>query len=204
MTLTVNQQAELEKPVTRYAYFVEFHFLSGTVYLSSLGQTVTWGGHDWLGFGSVGGIGGIDEALGASASSLTFTLNIAQSEYLYIAITAATEYRGRPAKLYFCPLNEQFQLVDYTFGDVNTWPTRCWNGTMDTIAVGINGDRGGTTGTISLNCETSAYGLKRKSPLRLTAAQQKQRYPNDTGFDYLTDLLGNPDNNIWLTKRFQS
>ncbi|HQS59724.1 MAG: hypothetical protein B7Y56_03000 [Gallionellales bacterium 35-53-114] len=196
MTLTVNQQAELEKPVTRLAFFVEFHFLSGIVYLSSLGQTITWGGHDWLGFGAIGNISPVNEAQGTAASALTFTLNVAQLEWLALATGDTAEYRGRDAKLYFCPLNEQFQLIDP--------PVICWRGTMDTQQVGIDGAQGEATGSISLKCETSAYGLKRKSALRLNAAQHKQKYPTDLGFDYLTDLIGNPDNNLWLTKRFQS
>jgi hypothetical protein len=43
--------------------------------------------------------------------------------------------------------------------------------------------------------------LKRQPALRLNAAQQKKRYPTDTGFDYLTDLIANPQ--VWLSKKFQ-
>lgn len=196
MTLTANQQAELEKPVTRLAFFAEFHFLTGIVYLSSLGQTINWGGHDWLGFGAVGNISPIDESLGTAANALTFGLNVTQIEWRSLATGNTAEYRGRDAKLYFCPQNEQFQLVDT--------PVICWRGTMDTQQVSIDGDMGSASGNIALKCETSAYGLKRKSALRLNAAQHKQKYTADLGFDYLTDLIGNPDNNIWLTKRFQS
>lgn len=196
MTLSANQQLELQKPVTRFAYFVEFQFLSGTIYLSSLGQTVNWGGRDWLGLGALGNITAIDESLGTSSSALTFTLNVAKIEWLALATGNTNEYRGRDAKLYFCPVNEQFQLVDT--------PIICWRGTMDTQQVGIDGVQGDASGSIALKCETSAYGLKRKSSLRLNAAQQKQKYPTDLGFDYLTDLIANPDNNLWLTKRFQS
>lgn len=196
MTLSASQQTELEKPVTRYAYFVEMFFLSGTVRLSSLGQPITWGGYEWAGFGSIGNVTSINEEQGTSASSLTFTLNIAQPVYLALAAGNTSDFRGRDAKLYFCPLDEQFRLIDT--------PVICWRGTMDTMTASVDGERGESTGAISLKCETSAYGLKRKPALRLNAAQQKQRYPNDTGFDYLTDLLGNPDASIWLSKRFQS
>lgn len=196
MTLTTDQQLELEKPVTRAAYFAEFEFLSATVYVSSLGQTVTWGGHDWIGLGAIGGITPLEESSGTNASALTFTLNLAQIEWLTLAIGDTSEYRGRNAKLYFCPLDVQFRLIDT--------PIACWRGTMDTMTSSIDGKRGESTGRISLKCETSAYGLKRKSSLRINAAQQKQRYPLDTGLDYITDLLGNPNSNIWLSKKFQS
>jgi len=195
MTVTVAQQAELAKPVTRIVYFIEFRFRTATSRVCSLGQTVTWGGYDWLGLGSVGAISPVEESQGVAASSMSFTLNIAQLELLAIATGDTSEYRGLAAKMYFCPLDEQFRLV----GD----PIPCWRGTMDTMTAGIQGGRDESTGAITLKCETSAYGLKRKANLRMNAAQQKQRYPNDTGFDYLTDLLGNPDGNVWLTKRFQ-
>lgn len=194
MTLTATQQTELEKPVIRIGFFAEFAFATATVYVTTLPQTINWGGHDWLGVGSLGKISPVNEELGTAADSLTFTLNVAQTEYLALATGDVAEYRGRDAKLYFCPLDESFNIIDT--------PVICWRGSMDMMSVSISG--GDATGAIQLKCETSAYGLKRKSPLRLNAAQQKQRYPTDTGFDYLTDLLGDPDATIWLSKKFQS
>lgn len=196
MTLTAPQQAELAKPVIRHVYFAEFHFLSGIVRVSSFGQTITWGGYTWTGLGSVANISALEESAGTESSALTFQLNIAQIEWLALATGATSEYRGRDAKLYFCPMNEQFVLVDT--------PVICWRGTMDTMQAGVTGAGEKSSGVINLKCETSAFGLKRKSALRLNAAQQKQRYPSDTGLDYLVDMLGNPLGNVWLTKRFQA
>ena len=126
---------------------------------------------------------------GVTSSALNFTLNIAQSGWLAESIGAVEDYRGKPAKMYFCPLDEQFRLVDT--------PERCWAGIMDTIVVGINNE----VGQAILKCETSAYGLKRRPSMRMNAAQQKQVYPTDTGFDYLTGLIANPQ--LWLSKKFQ-
>lgn len=192
-TLTSGQQTELEKPVTRIAYFVKFEFQSATVYLSSLQQTVTWGGHDWIGLGGIGAITPVDQKLGTASQSLTFQLNMAASELLAIGVGPVEEYRGRGATLYFCPLDEAFKLVDT--------PVVCWRGTMDTMVSSIEGARGDAAGKISLKCETSAYGLKRRSNLRMNAAQQKQRYPNDDGFNFQTKLIANPG--TWLSIRFQ-
>jgi len=196
MTLTAGQQAELEKPVTRYAYFAEFSFLSATVYLSSLGQNVDWGGHTWLGFGSVGSISAVEENQGTTSSALIFNLNVAQIEWLSLATGNTNEYRGRDAKLYFCPLDEQFRLIDT--------PVVCWRGSMDAMQMSVDGAPDAAKGNIALKCETSAYGLKRKVNLRMNAAQQKQRHPADTGFDYLISLIGDPNANKWLSVRFQS
>lgn len=189
MTLDVNQQAELEKAVTRTVYFAEFAFRSSTQYLSSANQTLTWGGHDWLGFGTIGGVSPIEESEGVESHALTFTLNVAQLSILALAVGEVEEYRGRVAKLYFCPLNESFQLVGT--------PQLCWRGIMDLMAVAVEGEEG----KVTLKCETSAYGLKRQPALRLNAAQHKKRHPNDTGLDYLTDLIASPT--VWLSQKFQ-
>ena len=187
-TLSTLQQTELEKPVTRTVYFVELRFRDSTQYLCSSNQNLTWGGHDWIGLGTVGAISPVEESEGVESKSLTFTLNVAQPSVLSLAVGDVEQYRGRVARLYFCPLNEAFQLIGV--------PQICWRGIMDVMAIAIDGQEG----SIQLKCETSAYGLKRQPGLRLNAAQQKKKHPTDTGFDYLTDLIANPV--VWTSKKF--
>lgn len=189
MSLSSTQQDELEKPVTKTVYFVELQFSSSTQRVCSANISLSWGGYDWVGLGSVGAISPLEESEGVESKSLTFTMNIAQPSLLSLAVGDVEEYRGKAAKLYFCPLNESFQLAGT--------PDQCWRGIMDLMAVGIKGEEG----QVTLKCETSAYGLKRQPALRLNAAQQKKKYPTDTGFDYLTDLIANPV--VWLSKLFQ-
>lgn len=186
---TVDQQAALEKPKVDCAWFVELQFVSGTVRVCNYTQTYTWGGYEWIGLGSLGSIGVIDESGGIGSSPLMFGLNVAQVSILALAIGDAADYRGRPAKLYFCPLNEAGVPIDT--------PEQCWRGTMDTMAVGVDGE----SGQISLKCETSAFNLKRRSSARINYAQQKQRHPADTGLKFLNDLIANPQ--LWLSRKFQ-
>lgn len=188
-TLSASQQAELEKAVTRTIYFLQLDFASTSIYICSANLTFTWGGHDWIGLGTVGGISPIEESEGVESKSITFSLNVAQESILALAVGDVEEYRGRDAKLYFCPLNESFQLIGT--------PAQCWRGIMDTMSIAIDGEEGG----VSLKCETSAYGLKRQPGLRLNPAQQKKVYPTDTGFDLLTDLIARPI--VWASAKFQ-
>jgi hypothetical protein len=192
-TLSAPQQSELEKPVTRYIYFVELHLLSTIAYFSSLMQTVTWGGHDWIGMGSVAAISPIDNKQGVAAQSITFQLNMASAGLFAVGVGSVEEYRGRDAKIYFCPLDEQFRLVGT--------PVICWRGTMDVLTSAITGKAGESSAMLSLKCETSAYGLKRRPSLRMNAAQQKQRHSADTGFDFLTKLIADPG--VWISVKFQ-
>lgn len=186
---TVDQQAALEKAVVPTVYFAEFDFLSGKARLCTWNHTIPWGGHDWLGLGALGSISEVEESDGLEAKSLSFTLNAAEPTWLALAAGSVEEYRGRNAKLYMCPLSEDYQLIDT--------PVLCWNGIMDMVSIGIDGEEG----QIVLKCETAAFGLKRRPSLRMNAAQQKKKHPTDTGFDYLTDLIANPQ--VWLSKRFQ-
>lgn len=189
MTLSPNQQAALEQPVARVVYFVRMDFASGSQYVCSANQTIAWDGHDWLGMGVLGSISPVEESDGLEPKALSFVLNVAQPEWLTVAIGAVEEYRGRDIVMWFCPLDESFVMV----GE----PVVCWRGIMDVVTVGIDGEEG----QIALKAETSAYGLKRQPALRLNAAQQKQKYPSDTGLDYLQSLIAQPA--LWLSKRFQ-
>lgn len=183
------QQAELEKAVARIVYFVEFQFASETSRLSTANVPITWGGYEWSGVGSLGTISAVEESDGLEAKPLNFTVNSAQQSWLALAVGPPDEYRGRPAKMYMCPLDESFRMVGT--------PVQCWSGIMDMVSVGINDE----SGTITLKCETSAYGLKRRPAFRLNAAQHRKEHPTDTGLDYLNDLISNPS--VWLTARFQ-
>lgn len=189
MSLDSNQELELAKAVTRTIYFVELQFAGGTQRMSNANQTIEWGGYPWYGIGALGSIDAVQESDSIEPKALNFVLNLVQPEWLAISIGQVGDYRGLAAKLYFCPLAEDFTLVGT--------PELCWRGIMDTVTVGIEGE----TGSIILKCETSAYGLKRQPNLRVNAAQHKKIYPTDTGFDYLINLIANPQ--LWLSVRFQ-
>lgn len=187
---TPAQQAALEQPHTSTAYFAEFDFSGGTIRVCNFNQTYTWGGYDWTGLGTLGGIDAIQESDSLTPQALNFTLNIANPSVLSLGVGAVEDYRGLPAKLYHCPLDDSFRLIDT--------PEICWSGTMDQMSVGVGADG---TGQIVLKCETSAYGLKRRPTMRVNAAQQKKLHPSDTGFDYLTNLIASPT--LWLSVKFQ-
>lgn len=182
------QNTALASPVVRAVMFAEFRFLSGTQYVSSMNINYTWNAILWTGLGALGAVSPIVESDGMEAQAVDFTLNAEQLSWLALAVGDVAEYRGRKAKLYFCPLDEQQRLIDT--------PELCWSGIMDVLSMGVEKDEG----KILLRCET-AGSLKRRPSLRINAAQQKSRHPADTGLDYLTDLIAKPQ--LWLTKRFQ-
>jgi len=135
------------------------------------------------------GISEIKESDDLDSNPLNFTLNLASTDLLALAIGPVEDYRGRPAKLWMCPLTENYEMIDS--------PMLCWSGLMDMMSVGANND----SGQIILKCETSLYGLRRRPSLRVNNVQQQSRHPGDTGLIYLNDLISSPA--VWLTTRFQ-
>ena len=190
MTLSATQQTSLEQALVRIVYFFEMQFAGGTQYVSSLGQDLDWGGHTWSGLGGYGGMSQSEEADGVAPKSITLTLNAAQPAWLALAVGAVEDYRGLPIRIYMCPLDDGFSLIDT--------PQLCWAGTMDFMQIPVAKDG---RASISLRCETAALGMKRHAPMRMNAGQQKQRYPTDTGFDFLPDLIAKPQ--LWLSRKFQ-
>lgn len=189
MAISVEQQAALEAPVVRVLYFVFFDFISAQARFTNSNVNITWGGYDWIGLGEFGSISEVEEEDNIDAKALTFTLNAGIPANIALAAGDVRDYRGRDAKMYMCPLDEQFRLIGT--------PELCWKGYMDIMSIGIEG----VDASIALKCETAAYGFKRLPALRMNAPQQKKKYPTDTGFDYLNDLIANPQ--TWLSKNFQ-
>lgn len=189
--LDANQQTELEKPVTRVVYFVELQLSTGTQRISTFNQSITWGGNTWSGFGQLINISQVQEEEGSEAKNINITVVAAESAWLALAVGPVEEYRGRTMKMYMCPMDKSFTLVGT--------PVQVWRGTMDLVVISI--DENGE-GNVNIQCETSAFSLKRRPVFRINAAQQKQKYPTDTGFDYLVDLIAKPQ--LWLSKKFQA
>jgi hypothetical protein len=187
---TTGQDNALAAPVARVVYFVEFHFKSSVLYVSTMNQNYTWGGNTWIGVGSLGSIDTVEESEQVISQPLNFTLNISQPSIFALAAGDPAEFRGGEAKMYMCPLTEQFQLIDT--------PILCWRGYMDMVSIMI--DNTGA-GTITLKCETSAYGLRKLPSLRMTAAQQILKHPSDTGFNLLSDLIARPQ--TWFSAAAQ-
>jgi hypothetical protein len=186
---TTNQQAELEKANTRVAYFTEFNFSGGFIRFCTFNQTIQWNGFDWIGVGALGSISEVTESDSLEAKALNFSLNVADPGLLSLAVGPVEAYRGREARMYMCPLDDGFRLIND--------PQLCWLGQMDMMTLGLDGQNA----QIALKCETAAYGLKRRPALRMNAAQQKLKYPTDTGFDFLNDLIANPT--LWVSTKFQ-
>lgn len=187
--LSAPQQAANEKANIRTAYFLELQFAGGTSYLCSFDRSYTWGGHTWSGLGQIMALSPVENSEGTKPNPLRITLAV-EPAWLAKAVGPVEEYRGKKSLMYVCPLDDNYRLIGT--------PQLAWRGKMDTVVIGIDGP----AGSIVIGCETAVLGLRRRSSLRLNAAQHKARYPGETGFDYLVDLLANPQ--TWISKKFMA
>lgn len=157
------------------AIFAELQFVSGTLYLHDGDGTYTWGGHEWLGLGELGGISEIDESSDLGVRGFTLTLSGVQPALLATAMDR-TDYKGRPVVLYVGVLDEDAQLV--------ATPKVLARGTMDVASI----ERNAKSGTIHLRCERESIRLLRKITARFSDQDHQLRFPGDKIFSLAAGL----------------
>lgn len=193
ITLDTTQHTQ---PVCGAHWLIELDFSGGIVYATTAPVDVTTAGHTYTGLGSFVGVSAISESEDASADRVTITVPVVNSAMLAATLGDASTYRGRAARLYL-------QLFDERFVPVGSRVPR-WSGYMEPVRVtrrpAAEGQAG--SGTIELPCHRAGMARARNyQGLRLTHAQQQQRYAGDLGLQYMQALIEAPA--LWLSKRFQ-
>ena len=188
-TLTTAQQNALSAQYISVAFFAELEFRAATIRFTTWNQSLVWGGNTWIGAGTLSAINDVKEMVKLESSPIDLTLNIADPAILALTLVPATDYRGKNARLYICP------MVDGVLVDV---PVMCWNGTLDQMVVDVGKDGGGS---VTVRCKPSADRLQRPRNLRLNNITHQNLSPGSLGMVYQADLLANPQ--LWLSKKFQ-
>ncbi|MDE2099249.1 MAG: hypothetical protein KGL39_18490 [Patescibacteria group bacterium] len=149
-------------------------FKSATVYVWSGVGSLTYGGHTYLGVGSLGRISRVQEGTDVHAYGMSVELSGIDSTLL--AESMADIQLGALAQLYF-------GLLDAS-GNIYGSPYCFFSGAIDkpTITPGLK------TITISLALETKMSNLARPTRRRYTAADQQLYYPGDTAFNWVEIL----------------
>lgn len=166
---------QLDSKDLRVAMFLKITFRSEVAYLSTLPCNFTWGGHTWIGTGSLGKVGVIEEGLDVEARGIVVSLSGIDASLLSESLNDIK--LGGSAKLYlgfFQP--DSLALV--------TDPIVLFAGIVDQPSVTMADDQV----TISLNIESSLIRLQRASNLMYTPADQKISHPDDTGLDQVNLL----------------
>lgn len=161
---------QLEAATIRIAMFLKITFRSETSYISTLPCNFSWGGQMWIGAGSMGKVGVIEEGLNVEARGITVTLSGIDSALLSESLSDIKLGAGATLYLGFFQPNA-LALV--------TTPVVLFAGVVDQPSITMADDKV----EISLAIESSLIRLQRSSNLMLTPADQKIDHPDDTGMD---------------------
>lgn len=179
-------------PALGALYLVELAFTGGTLRVTNWPLDVTVLGFTWTGLGVVSEVGPLKESEDGNYQKLTLGLTQVQNSYLALALGAAETYQGRTARIWVA-------LVDATSLQITGAPLLRFSGYMDQVRIERDEEM---TGKILLDCQTGAFDLRSNpAALRMNQAQHRVRFPDETGFRYIQDLIARPQR--WLSARFQ-
>lgn len=187
-----------QQMVAGVAWLAELDFTTSTVYVTTAPQSITTGGHTYLGLGALVSVANVNESASSSAEKITLALSVADTALLALAVGGVETYRGRAVRLYLQLFDEQFVPV--------ASPVQRWSGVMDRVQINRRpaepGSAGAGTGSIELQCSRAGMARVRNyQGQRLSDVQQRIAYPGDTGLRYMLTLINKPQ--PWLTVAFQ-
>lgn len=151
--------------------------------------TLTTGGHDWQGVGSLISVSAVPAPIGTTAQPVTFTMSGVNAEIVTLCRQADSRVRDRSVIIYLTFFEHaetdggmQWQPLDS--------PVAIWSGKMGSPKYQASGP---SARTVSLTAENLWSG-KRVPPFGLyTPRDQEARYPGDKG---LRQMPG-PDKTIF-------
>lgn len=166
--------AQLESGHVEPVFFVALELDSGTERLHTGLGTLTWGGNDYFGAGSLANIGGVEEGDDLSPYAIQIGLSGIDSTITNIAFS--TEYMQRPCKVYLGALADGALVSD---------PILLHSGFLVNVDVSI-GDENGDE--ISATSESELQIFERSSAVRYTAGQLQGEYPGDLGLEFIDQI----------------
>ncbi|HEV8189436.1 MAG TPA: hypothetical protein VGP83_16905 [Pyrinomonadaceae bacterium] len=171
--ITPAQLAAITSSAIQPALFVKVQFLSATAYMWSGIGSYVWDGVTWLGMGSLGTIGTIEEGTTVEAKGVVLTLS-GLDPALLDGITDECQV-GLPVIVYLGLFNGDI-LIDS--------PIVAWSGRTDQPTLDVDG----LTATIQINCENRLVEMNVAVDRRYTNEDQQLDYPGDTGMSFINSI----------------
>ncbi len=180
------------------ALLAELFFDSGTLRMWTGIGTLTWNDEEFIGGGNFIGISPITEKQDIVAEGVVVSLNgIPVSN---VSAILNEKVRGRKFNLYLSAIISTHQAIDtedepgsvmtedggYVLTDhqITEDPYKIFSGLMDVIEFTDNGSEA----TIRLSVENVLIKGQRSKVSRYTPEDQKRKYPNDKGLDFINQL----------------
>jgi hypothetical protein len=173
-SLTSGAQAQLTARKVRPVFFVSMQFADQTIYAHTSIGTITFEGQAWLGVGTLGEISSVSEGGEVDAQGISIKLSGIDPNLLNEAINELNSGGIAQVFLGFLDLN----------GALVADPIPLFVGLMDAPEIDIDTD----TATIAIAVENRLSDLNRARGGRYTDQDQRQRYPNDGSFQWVSYL----------------
>ena len=194
--ITPDMQAAFSGSNVQPAILADLVYDSQVLRLWSGVGILTFQGNDYLGGGNLLSISEIQESQSLEAKGMTATMTGIPSNL--IATALLENQRGRPFRLYLGVVETrgyvQTEDVDnvltedgsevLTENELIDMPYRVFNGLMDTMEIIDSGE----TSVINLNIESIMIIGQRDKVSRYTVEDQKKRFPDDKGLDFINSL----------------
>ncbi len=152
----------------------ELYFDSGTTRLWTGYGDIVVSGQTYVGAGTLGRISSIEETQVLRAASLT--IQIVGMPASVVSLSLNEDYNGRDIILKVAFIDKVGNIIDA--------PVTMFKGFMDVMEV----ENFGEQSTISIQCENRLVDLERPRILRYTDQDQKNKYPDDKGFEFVAKL----------------
>lgn len=101
--LTTNQRLLFSAPGVKKFELIQIDFSTGAMRLTTAGRNVTYGGHTWLGDGTLLSVGDVDESIDLQASDWQFELAGTDTSLVSLALLGLG--KGRRVRMWVAALN---------------------------------------------------------------------------------------------------
>jgi len=154
-----------------YPFFaVDIDFSSGPLYVWSGYGDLTISSKTYIGVGSLLNISNVEETTEIEAKGASLTMSGIPSSFLSLALQEP--YQGRECRIYFGMTSSPSDYVEI------------FSGELDQMNISENGD----SCTIAITAENILIKLERPVVRRFTNEDQKSRFPDDKGLEFIADL----------------
>lgn len=177
--LTTLMKTAITARALQPAILADLTFRSGTAHVWTGIGNITANDNTYQGVGNLGGIGTITEGVSVEAAGTSVSLS--GIDPLLYADCMSDIVTGQPAKIWLACLN----------GNTVVGTMLLFSGLIDQPTV----TEGGDDITISLALENKLVNLQRANRKLWTSAEQRRKYPTDSGFNWVESLIDTA--NVW-------
>lgn len=184
--LSTSLTTAITSPSCHIVTFASLAFSTGTVYVHNDIGTITWSGQDWLGVGSLGSVGRIQEGSALSPYGVQLVLTGVDPDDIsgapswpdFVQEFLNNDYAMREVVLY---VGARDILTHAMLAD----PDEIWRGYMENATFTVAKSSGDA---IVIECESELALLDRASNLIYSDAKLQQEYSGDLFFEFLPQM----------------